>query len=202
MSNGDNFEDRLADALDEMVGDDGIALLRKQSWQTRRGNFQMSQEADVLVDSPDRNLYSAFECKSRSHAETREKGLTGLYFSGDYKSEQIEKQAEYRDKSGRRFFVGVELRDFRGADVAAFLVPLELFEIVEERGDSKVTWEQIAYMGRYIGGEEIEVTRDDLDAVEAVGLDYADDPDMADQWVEQTDDGETVPVDEFPPVEV
>lgn len=192
---GTDFEDRLADALDRMVGEDGIALLRKQEMATRRGSFQMSQEADVLLDSRLRDYYAAFECKSREHKTSRERGLTGLYFSGDYTDDQIEKQSKYRGLSGRRFFVGVELRDFRGED-SAYLVPLEVFQKDAERGLSKVTWEKMAYLGRYIGdGDSIEVDLDDLQYVEALGALYMDKTDELEAWVEENDDGETVPKD-------
>jgi hypothetical protein len=192
---GTQFEDRLADALDRMVGEDGIALLRKQSMSTRRGTFQMSQEADVLLDSALRDYYAAFECKSREHKKSRERGLTGLYFSGDYEDDQIEKQAKYRNLSGRRFFVGVELRDFRGVD-AAYLVPIEVFQKDSERGLSKTTWEKMAYLGRYIGDtDSLEVDLDDFQYVEAVGALYMDKTEELEAWVEEVDDGETAPTD-------
>lgn len=197
---GKDFEDRLADSLESTVEDDGVVMLRKQSWSTRRGSFQMSQEADVLVDSLDSELYSAFECKSRNHKKTRERGLTGLYFSSDYEPEQIHKQAEYRDLSGRRFFVAVELRDYDGEDYACFLVPLELFVSVEESDEAKVTWEQIAYIGRYIGGEELNITRKDLKAVEAAGVEYCRNGSRADEWVDKQVEEEADWKTTFPPV--
>lgn len=200
---GTQFEDRLADALDAMVGQDGIALLRKQSMSTRRGSFQMSQEADVLLDSSRQDYYAGFECKSRNHADSRERGLTGLYFSGDYKDDQIEKQVKYSRLSGRRFFVGVELRDFRGED-AAFLVPVEIFQKDSERDLSKVTWEKIAYLGTYIGDDNaLKIDLDDLLYVESVGKEYMKNPEDLEAWVEETDDEENVPKEtQFPITEV
>ena len=198
---GISFEDRLADALDNTVGDDGVALLRKQSMSMRRGSFQMSQEADVLLDSKDRAFYAAFECKSRDYQTSRERGLTGLYFSGDYSDEQIEKQAHYRDLSGRRFFVGVELREFRDAGTACYLVPFSVFEIEAANGNTKVTWEKIAYLGRYVGDTTLEVGLDDLDYVESVGNAYEKDPEGVSAWVDEVDDGETLPVEVEYPVE-
>jgi hypothetical protein len=193
---GKDFEDRLADSLDELVGDNGVALLRKQSFSFRRGSFQMAQEADILVDSRDDLLYSAFEAKSRNFGKIRPNGVTGLYFSKDYTEEQIEKEAEYARLSGRRFYVGVELIDFRGADSAAFLLPLSLFETDLERELTKVTWEKIAYVGVYIGGDDgVAIDVDTLDTVDAIGAKYEDNPELVEDWVEEEDDGKTLPSD-------
>jgi len=191
---GKDFEDRLADSLDNLVGDNGVALLRKQSFSFRRGSFQMAQEADILVDSRDDLLYSAFEAKSRNFGKIRPNGVTGLYFSKDYTEEQIEKEAEYARLSGRRFYVAVELIDFRGADSAAFLLPLSLFETDLERDLTKVTWEKIAYVGVYIGGDDgVTIDVDTLDTVDAIGAKYGDNPELVEDWVEDEDDGETLP---------
>lgn len=196
---GSDFEDRLADALDEMAGNGGVALLRKQSMSMRRGSFQMSQEADVLLDSKRDEYYSCFECKSRDYGKVRDRGITGLYFSGDYKPEQINKQVEYRDLSGRRFFVAVEIKNFRGDD-SAWLLPVEVFQKDSERGLSKVTWEKLAYLGRYIGGQDsIEIDTEDFDHTERVGRLYERSYEKYEDWVEDVDDGESLPTDTDPP---
>lgn len=191
---GKDFEDRLADSLDSLVGDNGVALLRKQSFSFRRGSFQMSQEADILVDSRDDSLYSAFEAKSRNFGKVRPNGVTGLYFSKDYTEEQIQKEVEYARLSGRRFYVAIELLDFRGSDSAAFLLPLSLFETDLERDLTKVTWEKIAYIGVYIGGtNSLKFDTETLDVVDAIGAKYSDNPELVEDWVDEEDDGETLP---------
>jgi len=195
---GRDFEDRLADSLDEMTGDEGVALLQKQSFSFRRGSFQMSQDADVTVDSLKPEWYSAFEAESRNYGRIRPNGATGLYFSKDYKAEQIEKESIYAERSGRRFYVAVELIDFRGADTSAFLLPLSLFQTDLDRDLTKVTWEKIAYLGQYIGDDNITVDTGVFDAVDAVGERYVEDPEAMEQWVADRDDGETVPTEISP----
>lgn len=160
---GKRFEDDLMDALEEWVGDNGVPMLRKQSMGMRRGQFQMSQELDILVDSPDRDKYVGLEAKSRN-AESR----LGFYFSSDLNIEQIEDEIEYAEQSGRDVVVAVELRNYDGTphDRTAWFVSPELFVITHRNDEAKVSWEQVDQYGYCIGHDgDYTVTRRAFDSV-------------------------------------
>lgn len=163
MSYGKEFEDNLMDALEEWVGDEGVPMLRKQSMSMRRGQFQMNQELDIMVDSPHEDYYVGLEAKSRN-GESR----LGFYFSSDLDIEQIENGIEYSEKSGRDYALAVEVRNYEGDeyDKTAWLVPPELFIIAHENDDAKVSWEQVDQYGYCIGHDgEYEITRKAFDSV-------------------------------------
>lgn len=161
MKPGKRFEDDLMDALEEWVGDDGVPMLRKQSMSMRRGRFQMSQELDILVDSPDSEKYVGIEAKSRN-AESR----LGFYFSSDLDIEQIEDEMEYAEQSGRDVVAAVELRNYDDHERVAWFVPPELFVYCHRNGDTKVSWEQVDQYGYCIGYDgEYTITRSAFDAV-------------------------------------
>lgn len=162
MSSGKEFEDALMDALEEWVGDDGVPLLRKQSKSFRRGSFQMNQELDIMVDSPDPDYYIGIEAKARN-TESR----LGFYFSSDLNIDQIRDGMEYAEKSGRDYVVAVELRNYEGTDFerSAWVVPPELFIHAYEKDATKVSWEQIDHYGYCIGHDgEYEITREAIDS--------------------------------------
>lgn len=166
MSHGQDFEDALVESLEEWVGDDGVVLLRRQSFSMRGGQFQGTQELDILVDSRDRDKYVGVEAKSRN-AESR----PGFYFSSDLNIEQMEDEIEYREKSGRKVAVAVELRNYDGCDGdrCAWLVPVELFTSTYERGEKKVSWEQVEQYGHYIGCDgDYAISQQVFDAVDSM----------------------------------
>lgn len=167
MSHGKEFEDSLMNALENWAGDDGIPLLRKQSFSMRRGNFQASQEADILLDSKFDEYYICLEAKSRN-ADSR----LGLYFSSDLDIEQIEKGIEYAEISGRDYVIAVELRNYEGSehDITAWLVSPYLFTDTHEKGEKKVSWEQIDQYGYCIGHDkDYSIDRNAIESVEVPG---------------------------------
>lgn len=179
---GKDFEDRLMDALEEWVGENGVPMLRKQSWGVRRGTFQMNQEVDIMVDSGNQDYYIGLEAKTRDFGKSK----AGMYFSTAYEPDQFKKQITYAEMSGRDVLVAIEARnhgecaeevDCEGDCV--FLVPLELFDVKYERGDKKVTWSEISRFGIHIGDEDdIEFTREAIDMALAVGDGLREDPDI------------------------
>lgn len=153
---GKAFENALMDALEAWVGDDGIPLLRKQSWSTRRGQFQMNQELDILVDSSDPDYYAGIEAKSRDASNSKNK--YGFYAS-QIDVDQFREAREYGERSGRSVFVAVEARNWPGDDARAWLCPIETFIAPIEAGASKVTWEHIQEYGYCIGTDgDYEIT--------------------------------------------
>lgn len=163
MGHGKEFEDALMDALEEWVGDNGVPLLRKQSMSMRRGQFQMNQEMDILVDSSDPEYFVGLEAKSRN-GESR----LGFYFSSDLDIEQIEGGIEYAEKSGRDYVIAVEVRNYENsdADKTAWLVSPELFVLSYENDEKKVSWEQIDQYGYCIGEDrDYAITREAIEAV-------------------------------------
>lgn len=159
---GKDFEDQMWESLEDAVGQDGVVLLRRQSFSARAGHgFQADQvTGDLLVDSPDPEMYIGVECKTLS-AKYR------FYFNGNYKPEQIEKQMEYQAYSGRDIFIAVEARVPDDADEddlmvdwdesRAYLFPIELFAYFAET-ESKVSYEDMETFGYLLGsGGEYEV---------------------------------------------
>lgn len=166
MSYGKEFEDDLVESLRNWVGDNGVVLLRRQSFSMRGGQFQGNQELDILLDSPLKKYYVGIEAKSRN-AESR----PGFYFSSDLNIDQMEDEIEYREKSGRNVAVAVELRNYDSCDGdrCAWLVPLELFTLTYERGEKKVSWEQIEQYGHFIGEDgDYSISQQAFNAVETM----------------------------------
>lgn len=163
MGHGKEFEDALCEALESWVRGQGYVWLRRQTQSMRRGQFSMGQEVDILVDSPSDEFYTCFEAKTRN-AEDR----LGFYFSSDLNIEQIEKGIEYAEQAGRKYVVAVEVRNYEKSDFSktAWLVPPELFVLSHERGDVKVSWEQVDQYGYCIGHDrEYVVTHEAIDSV-------------------------------------
>jgi Holliday junction resolvase len=147
---GKAFEDQVWLSLEDAVEDDGVVLLRRQSFSARSGHgFQASQvTGDLLVDSPDPELYIGVECKS---VNTK----YAFYFSNNYNEEQIEKQMEYAERSGRDMFVAVECRDDDESrpgwnEDRAYLFPIELFAYFSNT-ESKVSYEEMETFGYTLG---------------------------------------------------
>lgn len=95
-----NFENDLCKAINQSFGEEGIAYRRKQAKYT-------SQEFDILIDHPDK--YIAIECKSVNFKKTKK-----LYFSQHFSDNQIERESEFLNKSGREGYLAIELRRGRG----------------------------------------------------------------------------------------
>lgn len=146
MGSGKDFEDALMDALEEWVGDDGYPMLRKQQMAYRRGSFQMGQELDILLDSSEDEFYVGLEAKTRD----AEKSGTGLYFS-KLNPDQFLAQEEYREQSGRKVAVAVEVRNCCDRGDCAFLLPLDLFVNKIHNDATKVSFEEIRETGAYLG---------------------------------------------------
>ena len=161
MGAGKDFEDALMDGLEEWVGDEGVPMLRKQQMAFRRGNFQMSQEWDIMVDSPRDEFYIGLEAKSRDC----ESSAAGLYFS-KLNPDQFLGQEEYREKSGRKVAVAVELRNCCEKGDCGFLLPLDLF-LKKIRDDAtKISWDEVREFGVYLGSErEMEFDASQFDRV-------------------------------------
>lgn len=122
-----DFERELVRALNELLGDRGIAYRLKQ-------HKFATQITDILVDSPFREFYCAIECKSIS----QEKGANALYFSQHFtvsrEGHQIERISEFLRKSGRTGILAVEIRKGSGKSRRAHMVP---WREVERRFASK-----------------------------------------------------------------
>lgn len=161
MGQGKDFENILCDSLEDWVGDNGYVWVRRQTRKMRRGKFSMNQEVDVLCDSPYGEYYIGIEAKHRN----TDNGL-GFYFSSDLNIEQIEKGIEYAEISGRDYVVAVELRNYDGHDMTAWLVPPELFMWCYENEEKKVSWGQIEQYGYCIGYDrDYEITRSMVNSV-------------------------------------
>lgn len=146
MSVGKDFEDALMDALEEWVGEEGYPMLRKQQMAYRRGNFQMGQELDIMVDSPHDKYYVGLEAKTRDV----DSSAAGMYFS-KLNPDQFLAQDEYRDASGRKVGVAVELRNCCDRGDCAFLLPLDLFLDKIRNDATKVSWDEVREEGWYLG---------------------------------------------------
>jgi len=161
MGAGKDFEDALMDGLEEWVGDEGVPMLRKQQMAFRRGNFQMSQELDIMVDSPRDEFYIGLEAKSRDC----ESSAAGLYFS-KLNPDQFLGQEEYREKSGRKVAVAVELRNCCEKGDCGFLLPLDLFLNKIRDDATKISWDEVREFGVYLGSErEMEFDASQFDRV-------------------------------------
>lgn len=177
MGSGKDFEDALMDSLEEWVGDSGVPMLRKQQMSFRRGSVQLSQEVDIMVDSPNAEYYIGIEAKSRNASST-----PGIYFS-QINPQQFHDQVKYAEQSGRDVFVAVELRE-REND-PAYIVPLALFTLKDERDATKVSWEEIEYFGVKIGeDQEYNIERAAIEAVLDVDRRLRADPDVFDTDLE------------------
>ena len=161
MGAGKDFEDALCDALEEWVGDNGYVWLRRQTRQMRRGEFGMGQELDILLDSSDDEFYIGLEAKSRDC----ESSAAGLYFS-KLNPDQFLGQEEYREKSGRKVAVAVELRNCCEKGDCGFLLPLDLFLNKIRDDATKISWDEVREFGVYLGSErEMEFDASQFDRV-------------------------------------
>jgi len=161
MGAGKDFEDSLCDALEEWVEDNGYVWLRRQTRQMRRGEFGMGQELDILVDSGDDEFYIGLEAKSRDC----ESSAAGLYFS-KLNPDQFLGQEEYREKSGRKVAVAVELRNCCEKGDCGFLLPLDLFLNKIRDDATKISWDEVRKFGVYLGSErEMEFDASQFDRV-------------------------------------
>lgn len=161
MGAGKDFEDSLCDALEEWVADNGYVWLRRQTRQMRRGKFGMGQELDILVDSGDDEFYVGLEAKSRDC----ESSAAGLYFS-KLNPDQFLGQEEYREKSGRKVAVAVELRNCCEKGDCGFLLPLDLFLNKIENDATKISWDEVRELGVYLGSQrEMEFSAEQFDRV-------------------------------------
>lgn len=164
MGSGKDFEDSLCDALEEWVGDNGYVWLRRQTRQMRRGKFGMDQELDILLDSSDDEYYVGLEAKSRD----TESSAAGLYFS-KLNPDQFLEQEEYREVSGRRVSVAVELRNCCEKGDCAFLLPLDLFLEKIREDATKVSWDEVRDIGAYMGSNgDLEITENHFGYVESL----------------------------------
>jgi len=178
MGSGKEFEDRLMESLEDWIDDQGVVMLRKQQMAMRRGKFMMGQEVDIMVDSPHSQYYCGVEAKSRDASSS--KGQYGFYLSG-LNTDQFREQMVYATKSGRDVFVACEARNWYEDSDYAYLVPLELFVVRDNRDDTKVSWDDIVHYGEFIGRDgEYTITRKAIDAVLDTGQDIADDPTQLD----------------------
>lgn len=160
MGAGKDFEDGLCDALEDWVGNNGYVWLRRQTRQMRRGKFGMGQELDILLDSGNDEYYVGLEAKSRN----TENGL-GLYFS-KLNPDQFIGQEEYREKSGRKVAVAVELRNCCEKGDCGFLLPLDLFLNKIRDDATKVSWDEVREYGVYLGSNhEMEFEASHFDRV-------------------------------------
>lgn len=145
MGHGDEFENIIADELENYVGDQGVVLIQTQSMSTRRGKFEGNQETDILVDSGRSLMYLGVEAKTRNAENT-----TGIYFS-QCTDNQFSDMAEYAQRSGRSIFVAVEARHFDKWESHAWITPLSLWAVREKNDETKVSWEQCERFGISIG---------------------------------------------------
>ncbi|UBF23030.1 Holliday junction resolvase [Haloarcula virus HCTV-16] len=148
---GKSFEDKIWHALEDSVGQDGVVLLRRQSFSARSGHgFQADQiTGDLIVDSPIESMYVGVECKTINTKYY-------FYFNGNYDPEQIESQVEYMELSGRDIFVALEARGDPDSKAGweedrAFLFPIELFQYFAEDNGTKVPYEDMETFGCLLG---------------------------------------------------
>lgn len=152
------------DALEEWVGNEGVPMLRKQQMAYRRGSFQMSQELDIMVDSPHDEYYIGIEAKNRDV----ESSAAGLYFS-KLNPDQFLQQEEYREKSGRTVVVAVRLENCCEKGDCAFLLPLDLFLNKINNDATKVSWDEVREIGAYLGSnDDIEFTKQHFEYVNSI----------------------------------
>lgn len=164
---GKDFEDEIWHALEDSVEDNGVVLLRRQSFSARSGHgFQADQvTGDLMVDSPDDAYYIGVECKTISSKYR-------FYFNGNYDPDQIRRQYEYGERSGRDMFVALEVRGHEDSRMdwdedRAFLFPIELFAYFALEDGSKVTYKDMETFGYLLGkdgdyefpGEAVEHAR-------------------------------------------
>ncbi|MBC7109559.1 MAG: hypothetical protein H5T46_00870 [Archaeoglobi archaeon] len=134
-----DFERELVRALNELLGERGVAYRLKQ-------HKFATQITDILVDSPFREFYCAIECKSIS----QEKGANALYFSQHFtisrEGHQIERISEFLRRSGRIGLLAVEIRKGSGKSRKAHIIP---WGEVERRFLSKESGMSIAELESY-----------------------------------------------------
>jgi hypothetical protein len=182
MGVGKDFEDVLVRSLNDWVDGRGIVMLRRQSMSMRGGDFEGSQEVDIMVDSADRDLYTGFEAKTLN-SET-DQGKYGFYFS-QINPDQFKSQVKYAEISGRDVVVACEARCY-GEDrlSRAWLVPLELFTVKHKRGDTKVSWNDIEQFGCCIGtGRDYKIDRVKIESALSSGNDIANKPKTFDECI-------------------
>jgi hypothetical protein len=136
-----DFEDDLLEELQEYVGDDGIAMRRRQEYRMRGGKFQADQFVDLMVDSPKPEYYLGIEAKKATDG-----GSGKFYFSNHYPRDQVRSQSDYSDKSGREVFTAVKIRDHEGEDVL-LLFPVEYFLQLVEDGEAGVEFDELVSDG-------------------------------------------------------
>lgn len=186
MGAGKEFENRLMDSLEDWVGDNGVPMLRKQQRAMRRGKFQMAQEVDIFVDSPETDYYIGIEAKSRDASS--KKGRYGFYLSG-LNPGQFTGQQDYAARSGRDVLVACEARNWYGGSDYAYLVPLDLFIQRDTRNDVKVSWDDIVHYGEFIGRDgNYTIRRDLIDNVLETGDRLSADPDQLDEDISVPED--------------
>lgn len=148
---GKDFEDQIWADLEDAVGTAGVVLLRRQAFRARAGHgFQGTQvTGDLLVDSPDDAYYIGIECKTLSSKYR-------FYFSSNYNPDQIYRQMNYAELSGRDMFVAIEARGDEESrmgweDNHAFLLPIEALAYFALDDGSKITYEDMETFGYPLG---------------------------------------------------
>jgi hypothetical protein len=131
--------------LAEENGVDAVAYRVKQAKYT-------GQWCDVLVDSPRDDLYIAVENKSLK-TDNREKLYFTQHFSEKDGMHQVEHFTQFLNRSGRRGYLGLEVRRGRGKPKQAFLLP---WHVVRERFQDGDTGLTIAFIDTHPRSVELE----------------------------------------------
>ncbi|WGI17441.1 hypothetical protein [Methanonatronarchaeum sp. AMET-Sl] len=109
------FERDLVKSFNSFFEREGVRAI---AYRRKQHRFS-SQFVDILVDSIKPEFYIAIENKSISTA----KGAKKLYFSQHFSENQVERIDKFLNKSGRRGYLAVELKQGRGNPRKAFLIP-------------------------------------------------------------------------------
>lgn len=102
------------------------------------------QPIDINVDSREPALYLGIECKSIS----TDKGASALYFSQHFTVDkrgkhQIERISDYLDKTGRKGYLAVELRNGIGKGREAYMIPFKMVTQRYHNHDTKLSLTEI-----------------------------------------------------------
>ncbi len=109
------FERELVKSFNSYFERKGVRAI---AYRRKQHRFS-SQFIDILVDSIKPDYYIAIENKSISTA----KGAKKLYFSQHFSDNQVSRINRFIEKSGRKGYLAVELKQGRGNPRRAFLVP-------------------------------------------------------------------------------
>ncbi len=132
-----NFEMELVNSFNKFFEEKKIKAI---AYRRKQAKFA-DQFCDVLVDSGHSEFYLAIENKSVNLNSTKK-----LYFSQHFhcnERDQLERITDFLEKSGRKGFLALEIREGRGKLKRAFLIDWEVIWEKYQNGEKGLDLTQI-----------------------------------------------------------